>query len=1280
MTFPYGLIHHWDPSVDQGGRVLKDIVGGVDGTLGRWTHAAEYDPKIEQELRLRPNGFTKRLSRQFWTQNEDGWTDPGSTATITDTDGSRSPNALEFIFPGTVPSGVKTTCRAESPSFTETGDKWIYVDFYFRWQYLKFPASGIVKFLSLRSGGNDKLWFGLEPQRDAGGAIDLRYNDLADVEKYGCFYFPNDTKLSRNQNTVVQVLRWNVNRVQILAKLGSIDGEAHLYVNETLVASHTGLNIGAESEWDQVHIAPVWGQIGDGNYEDSWRFSDRIRCHHIWVGTGNPTSISWPSHTLHKHEPSGFVQLHETSYDGVDPGVSYTEDHNAHTLSTGYSGFNRNYPYQVKDEYFTPMMYHKRPSERFGAGAERIFHKAASAGTTGTWFAHGQLTATGDNYIGGWVYCHDNLFGKMYGCLYFKAGNELVGAEQGVNPTYGIFKKHSILHFVDDSSTRSPAASLFGISLDFDTWRDPDSKIYLQFITGVETLGPRVEIERDRIYKIELWAEVNNVGIGQSKATISNVKWWLDEDVQYDGAYDPEAHAAAINYDNNFVGIRYTGWADYDFPNDGHWDIYYAYVSGDPSFMTSKPLAARGDWKAPWWLAGPPSFLSCGPQGGRIYLGTDDDDVFSVEYVKLPIDGKDGFWVGEDRHDYAIMFLVKECSATELDQYLIDSWDDSFDNALPSIVWAGGSTMRARGRNFSASGGVAGKIQLNWTGNTWYTITDTPTDSNAHTLTVVSRRYTTQRLEFYLDGVLVHERDWEVESDGRWFAGSGNNSARNGNDTNGDITLFGDCLAAGRSISSFGEDSPLDGNCATERWRGGLRGKAGPVLMWDRPIMPEEVKQAHEHLRATYTTLATEAPVATTPTDPVFSTYTIVSNILIDLAWSASTDPGGADVQYEVESSTDSGQTWKSFRTVDNIEPGKLTKLQVSTRNFYLGTVRFRVRGYNGINYSQWDEGADLEVTKWPKLLARSPARGGGWYDGITQYPGTRLADEIACINSDGTTYDLTQDGVSPSSIPKPEFYIAYEAPPGSKITHIHFWDFQIENGIDYIDIWIWDEDSQSWETFNRISRDFSESVSGYYPLLQVGWWGEHWAELDPFGSLVDPTKIGFGFVAYEANSWYPDQDTIGFAVDMVKITGDVPDGEEEDASEVSIQGGCADYEQIWLHAPVLNDIETGFIPGDTHEYVRQVKGFGALTIVGDANFEIVRYQGESPVYIAKTITPFDNGDGSYDFQLLLSTAETESIGHADAFHYQLRFTLSDGSTVTPNAGLIKGVPFEVVV
>ena len=198
---------------------------------------------------------------------------------------------------------------------------------------------------------------------------------------------------------------------------------------------------------------------------------------------------------------------------------------------------------------------------------------------------------------------------------------------------------------------------------------------------------------------------------------------------------------------------------------------------------------------------------------------------------------------------------------------------------------------------------------------------------------------------------------------------------------------------------------------------------------------------------------------------------------------------------------------------MDDIEPGIATFLRTSTRNFGLGPVRFRVRSYNGINYSLWDEGADLEVTKWPALLARSPARAGRWYDGVTQYPGSRLGYETACINEDGVTYDLTADGVPAFDIPQPAFYIAFEAAPGDTISSIHFWDLKVENNIDYIDIWVWDEDWQSWEyLWIELGRSYQPTDR---PFLQNGWFGENWAVLDPDGWLDNPTKIGFGLAAF---------------------------------------------------------------------------------------------------------------------------------------------------------------------
>lgn len=1145
MTLPNGLIHHWDPSVDQGGDLLKDTIGGVHGVLGRQVVGTYFDPKLEQEVRLVPDGISHATHRQFAANNENGWSDGGSrsyTGLILE---ARSPQFAEFFTPAVMPAGVRTT-QATSPVFSGTGEKWIYVDFWFQWKWLKFPPSGIVKILALRSGGADKLWWGLEPVRDALGVLDSRYNDQHDLEQYGCLYLPDDTKLARNQNLIVQHVKWEINRIQVLAKLGTTDGEAHLYINDLLVSSLTGLDLGAESEWDQVQIATTWGQAGDGNYDGQ---VDDLRCQHIWVGTGD--TATWPRRALHPNEPTSFTKLAQCTYDGADPGIGWTEDHKATVLSPGYFGYTRNYPWPTISEYASPLIFYKRPQERFGNGAQRIQHRATS-GTgnpsfSGIWYAGDQL-----GWISGYqtsiLHCHTNEFKEVYSVTYVRFGDDLI-----IGGPSGEIERPIVLGYDHKNTVFTYSGkTVLGVYLDTDTLDTPGTQLYLQLwdAAGIgvgvgNAVGTRIAIERDRIYKIELWGRVTASGTSEPTAHIA--KWWLDEVLQYDGAVPVEVFQTAVQgvFDNNYSCVRYAYWAVEEFPSAGFVDYYYLYASGPDDQFTASPPLGKKEWKSPDWVGGPPAYLSFNE-------GTQMVDYFGLEHVKIPIDNKDGFWVGEDRNDYALMMVVDCKDTTPDDQYILDSWLAPFNYAIPSVVWSGSGTlpysMRAKGQMFGALGGEDQKIQINWDGQTWITVADTPSIATPHTFTIVSRRYTAQRLEFYLDGVLVHERDWDHELDGRWFANRGNNIARSGIETHGDVTFFGDVTGGGRSIPPWG-DIGSGTDCANE-FRGGFKGQGGSVLMWDRPLMPEEVKVAHEHLRQTYATLPAAAPVSSTPTDPSFTVQAIINNIMIDLQWSASTDAQGADIKYEVESSINGGTAWVPFRGVDNLEPGKLTKLQVSTRNFFFGSVRFRIRAFNGVNYSSWVEGIDLTVTKWPSFLARSPVRGGDWYDGSTQYPGTRWGDEYGCINSDGVTYDLSVDGVPAGSRPKPNFYIAFEAPAGSKITHIHFWNLVTENSLDFVDIWVWDDNVGAWQFSSvQIGRDFSEAAA-YFPSSQLGWWEEHWVELDPQGLLTDPTKVGFAFFSFEHNSWYPDQDTVGFAVDMVKITGDVPDGEEEVAEE----------------------------------------------------------------------------------------------------------------------------------
>lgn len=1288
MTLPDGLIHHWDPSVGSGGSILQDTVGGVHGVLGRRVVTDYFDPKAATQIRERPSGFGVAMvyppegsiegiavNRAFQGANEVLWTDYGSPQVNANVRVVRSAHFIDYPFPSVVPAGVRTTCRAHTANIESPYDnfKWIYVDLWLNWDRLMFPASKIVKLFSVQANGADKLWFGLEPATDALGNMDDRYNDQGDIEMFGCMYMPDNTKLDRNMNSIVQFQRWAPNRIQLIVKLGTTDGQAHLYVNDVLVSSHTGLSIGADVEWDRVDIAPIWGQIGDGNYSDVWRWGfDEIRLFHCWIGLGNPASLSWPSDILHQNEPVDFIKQHQCSFDGGELLRRWTDDHHTTVISPGFLGYDRQISYGVPNEFATPMRFFDRKHERFGSGCERQEHSKDSYNANAGWYAGTQMAWAG-GYALGYNHCHGNYHGDVYACVYvrfdksFKCQPEVTAFPHEYDEFTQAWKPIILGMASINQVYTLMTDSRLAVKLDMDYFLDVFEFIYLDLYVGGVALGTRTQIERDKVYKIEMLVHFNNVGFQQDIATEHNIKWWLNGALKYNGDFDPEVfHIDLELYNNDISAIRQVFWVGDPVLTTGYSDVYYMYASTAEDGYNVAPEVPTFDkryWKSPDWGSNYLSYNEGGQQA----------DYFGVEHVKIPIDGKDGFWVGEDRHDYALMFVLTGARDWE-DQYVIDSWQSAFNKALPSIVWAGASDIRPQGQQFTASGGVINKIQWNKFTSSWTTITDTP-GPGWHTLTMVVRRYTAERIEFYLDGVLVYEADWDADWDGRWFAGHGNNVARSSDETFGELTFFSDCLEGGRGLSPYG----FTGTDCDQDWIGGFKGRGGSVLMWDRPLMPEEVVIAHEHMRQTYTTLPVATPVTSTPTDPVFSTQAIVNNIMIDLAWSASIDAQGADIKYEVESSTDGGTIWNSFRTLDDLEPQKLTKLQVSTRNFGFVDVRFRVRAFNGINYSEWDEGTDLSVTKWPKLLARTPTRGGGWFNGVTQYPGTRYANDYGCINPSGIPYDIVGDGIFEGFAPKPNFYIAYESPGGERITHVHFWRFVLENNIDSSNFWVWDVDH--WEggfAAVNIDRDFAESA-GYQHSSIHGWWTEHWIEIDPGRSLTNPTKIGFSLYAFEHNSWYPDQKTIGFAVDMVKIN-DVPDSEEEDAPPVSIQGGCADYEAIWLHAPILNDMETGFVSGDTHQFARQVKGFGALTIVGDANFEIVRYRGESPVFIAKTITPFDNGDGSYDFQVMLTEAETASIGDQDAYHYQLRFTLSDGSVVTPNAGLIKGVPFEVVV
>lgn len=128
---------------------------------------------------------------------------------------------------------------------------------------------------------------------------------------------------------------------------------------------------------------------------------------------------------------------------------------------------------------------------------------------------------------------------------------------------------------------------------------------------------------------------------------------------------------------------------------------------------------------------------------------------------------------------------------------------------------------------------------------------------------------------------------------------------------------------------------------------------------------------------------------------------------------------------------------------------------------------------------------------------------------------------------------------------------------------------------------------------------------------------------------------------------------------------------------QVSVPGGCAEYFQIWVFAPVLNDIERGFIPGDTHVIARTFKGFGGDDPTS-AELLISTHKDATSPLISITSTPNDNGDDTFDVTFTLTEAQTRSIGYDDALHFQIRLTLTGGDIVTVNAGLIKGDKYEL--
>lgn len=125
------------------------------------------------------------------------------------------------------------------------------------------------------------------------------------------------------------------------------------------------------------------------------------------------------------------------------------------------------------------------------------------------------------------------------------------------------------------------------------------------------------------------------------------------------------------------------------------------------------------------------------------------------------------------------------------------------------------------------------------------------------------------------------------------------------------------------------------------------------------------------------------------------------------------------------------------------------------------------------------------------------------------------------------------------------------------------------------------------------------------------------------------------------------------------------------EVSELSIGVNCDDYEVIWLSRPQLDDLETDFVAGEVHQYVRRFKGIPVGTTYSTAQLTITDTLDPTTALVQKSSIPVDNGDGSMDVEITLSSAETTSIGSEDAKQFELRLTDGSGNSVIPHMGLI---------
>jgi hypothetical protein len=442
--------------------------------------------------------------------------------------------------------------------------------------------------------------------------------------------------------------------------------------------------------------------------------------------------------------------------------------------------------------------------------------------------------------------------------------------------------------------------------------------------------------------------------------------------------------------------------------------------------------------------------------------------------------------------------------------------------------------------------------------------------------------------------------------------------------------------------------------------------------------MYNEVLQLHEELATTYTTLPAAGPPTTNTLSAPTNVAVTVDKGICFATWDDVVDPSGFEVRFEVEESSNSGGSWTTLRDLEAGEPGGVPSLAFSARPRPAGTgYRIRVRGFNGVNYSPWGESSDFEITEWASFLIQSPTRDGGWFDGETEYPGTRLARDFGCLAPNS---HAVGDPDHPGSYFVGPFYY-YEAPAGRSITGLHFYEFLIERNVDWVNLWIYN-DIDGWMNFSDF-RYFREGGYVYDEYLNQGAWGQHWVNTtnweDQGWTSGPTTAIALSVNFYEHNSWYKDRGLVGFAVDSVLLDDETTDNEtEEPEEEPAVGSPCAEYQECWLSRPNLLDFETHFVPGDTHLFARTLFGLATGVTVASATLRILEYE-DGPAIVNDATVVVNIGDGSADLTYQLTQQNTTDIGAFDARPYQLIATLSDGNVYTVNAGIIKGSAPAVV-